>query len=308
MKEEFTYKSKEDLTKIHAVVWKPASEIKAIVQIAHGMTEHINRYEEFAKALNNQGILVCGNDHLGHGKSVIDENHLGYFAKKNGRDVLVDDVVTLTNIMQVRYPNTPYYILGHSMGSFIVRNYITSYSNRLAGCILIGSAQHSKLKMNLGKQLAKTTQFYHHGWFYRSPLLYKMTTGNYYKKFEEGMQNHLCWLTTNNEIIETYKNDPLSNFKFTCNGYYTLFDLIKGACSKKRAKKINKDLPMFIMTGKDDPVGRLGKDIYKIEKLYKKVGIKDVRIKVYNGMRHEVLNEVQNVVPITDIVNFINKI
>lgn len=308
MKEEITYKSSDGLTNIHAVIWKPSTEIKAILQISHGMVEHINRYEEFANTLNRNGILVAGNDHLGHGQSVIDKDHYGYFAKTNASKIVVEDVHSLTQILKNNYPNIPIILLGHSMGSFIARNYITTFSEDIQGCILIGSGYQSVFKMTMAKIITKITQFYHHGWFYRSPFLYNITTGSYHKKFEEGKTIPDCWLTTNLEAIELHRKDPLSQFRFTCNGYYTLFDLIQKATSKKYAKMIRANLPVLMLSGKDDPVGNFGKDIYKINKLYKGVGLQNITFKLYNGMRHELINEKENVLPISDIINFINKI
>lgn len=307
MKEEITYKSNDGVTNIRAVIWKPTTEVKAIVQISHGMVEYIDRYATFAASLNKRGILVCGNDHLGHGHSVIDTNHLGYFAKKDSDKILVEDLHTLTNIMKEQYANIPIFILGHSMGSFIVRNYINIYSEDIKGACIVGSGFKSKAVMNFAIVLSYLTQFYHHGWFYRSPLLYKLTNGSFHKKFEEGKENPLCWLTSDMNIINEYRANPLSKFRFTCNGYKTLFVLIKKSCTKKLAKNIRKDLPLLILSGKDDPVGNFGKSIYKLEKFYRKIGIKKISMKLYNGMRHEIINERNNVLPITDIINFIEK-
>ncbi len=307
MKEEITFKSKDELTNIRGVIWAPVGEVKAIVQISHGMVEYIDRYEKFALSLNKRGILVCGNDHLGHGHSVTSANNLGYFAKKKADEILVEDLHTLTNIIKKRYPDKKIFLLGHSMGSFIARNYITKYSSDIAGSIVVGSGYKSQALMNFSLVLTWLTQVYHHGWYYRSPLLYKLTNGSFHKKFEEGNSNPLCWLTTDMNIINEYRRNPLSKFRFTCNGYYTLFTLIKKACRKKYAKMIRKDLPLLILSGKDDPVGNFGKDIKKIENLYRSVGINSISIKLYNGMRHEILNETNNVLPITDIINFIEK-
>lgn len=307
MKQEITYKSQDGLTDIHAIIWKPTTPVVAILQLSHGMVEHISRYESTALELNKHGILVCGNDHLGHGNSITEVKNYGYFCQKNQDTVLVNDLHKLTKIIKNDYPNVPNFLLGHSMGSFIVRNYIEKYSEDINGTIIVGSGYKSGIVTSFAKFATWITQFYHHGWYYRSPFLYKQTNGGFSKRFEEGKDNPFCWLTTNQVVIDDYKNDPLSKFRFTCNAYYGLFTLIKKSCQKKLCKKIRKDLPILILSGKDDPVGDFGKGIYKIEKLYKSVGLKDVKIKLYNGMRHEILNEENRILVLNDIINFIKE-
>lgn len=302
MKKEITYKSKDNITDIHASIWIPDGEIKCILQISHGMLEHIDRYDEFAENLNKKGILVCGNDHLGHGLSVIDKEHYGYFASKNARQILINDVYELTTIIKKDYPNIPYFMLGHSFGSFIARNYLTSYSESLTGIIITGTAHHSKLKLIFAKCLTKIISFYKTGPFYRSKFLYKCTTGNYKKYFKNNENN--SWLTKDKDYLVNFIKDPRCTFKFTCNGYHTMFDLILH--SNDKYKKIKKDLPILLLSGKDDPVGNFGKSITKINKIYKKRGLTNVKYKIYNGLRHALLNEVEKVIVINDITQFIN--
>lgn len=306
MKNELTYKSQDNITDIHAVIWTPTLPVKAIVQMSHGMIEHIERYDNLAQELNKYGILFCGNDHLGHGLSVVDKDHYGYFAAKNSDKILVDDVHTLTTKMKEQYPTVPYFLIGHSMGSFIARNYMQHYSEDIDGAIIVGSGYKSQITMIIGKIIVAVISFYNHGSFYRSKFLHKLTTGNFAKKFEDGEKNPDCWLTTNEKILKDFANDQLSKFNFTCNAYSALFTLLKNACNKSKNKTIRKNLPILILSGKDDPVGDFGKGLYKIEKLYKKTGLNDITIKQYNGMRHEVLNEKEKIFVINDILQFIN--
>lgn len=302
MKKEITYKSLDGLTDIHAVIWEPTTQITAILQISHGMIEHILRYENFANELNKQGILVCGNDHLGHGYSIVDKDHYGYFAEKNADNILVNDLYTLTQTIKKTYPNIPYFLLGHSMGSFIARNYIAKYSKELNGALIVGTGYHSNIEMTGAQILTSIIQFYKRGWFYRSKYIENKTNGGYYKHFENNA-NHNCWLTNDKKVILEYENDPKNQFRFTCNGYYTIFTLIKSA--NKNYKSIDKSLPIILLAGKDDPVGNFGKDITKIYEDYKKQGL-NVKMKIYNNMRHEILNELNKVIVYNDIINFIN--
>lgn len=307
MKREITYKSKDNKTDIHAIIWEPIGEIKGILQISHGMIENISRYENFAMQLNKNGILVCGNDHLGHGLSVIDKKHYGYFTKNNGDKVLVDDLYSLTEIIKQEYPNIPYFILGHSMGSFILRNYIRYYGTNIDGAIIVGSGYKNKVTINTAILVTNLIAKIHLDEFYRSEFIYKMTTGNYWKYFKEGKTNKNCWLTKNEEVIAEFGKNPLMDFKFTCNGYKWMFKLIKNSCDIEFNKKINKDLPLFILSGDQDPVGNFGKDIEIIKNMYKDVGIKYVDVKLYKDMRHEILNEVNNSEVILDIVSILNE-
>lgn len=304
MKNYIKYKSQDNITEINAVIWTPTVPIKAIVQISHGMIEHIERYDEFANFLNTNGILVCGNDHLGHGSSIMDNNPQGYFAKKDAQNILIEDLYSLTKILKKDYPNVPYFLLGHSMGSFIARNYLAKYSSVLNGALILGTGYQNNFKLNLAIILSYITQFYHRGWFYRSPMLENLTIGKYHKFFPE--KDRHCWLTTDKNKKDNYNRDIKTNFKFTCNAYLTLFRLIKMTNNKKNIKNINNDLPIILLSGKDDPVGNFGKDIYKINDIYKKRGLKNIKMKLYNNMRHEIINEHDRIIVYNDILNFIN--
>lgn len=304
MFKEFTYPSNDNITDIHACMWIPSGEVNAILQVEHGMIEYIKRYANFAEILNNAGILVCGSDHLGHGESVIDKNHYGYFASVRGDKILIEDSHDLTKLVKREYPTTPYYLLGHSFGSFLVRNYITKYTDEVNGAIIMGSAYQNPIKMNLAIAFTAIHQFFHHGWFYRSNTLNNLTIGKLHLFFEEKTPD--CWLTRNEEVLKSYKNDPLCNFKFTCNGYLNMFRLIRDANRKKYIKKINNNFPILIVSGKDDPVGNFGKRIEQMNELYRSANITNIKLKIYNNMRHEILNEPERIIVINDIINFIN--
>jgi alpha-beta hydrolase superfamily lysophospholipase len=303
MVNEINYPSKDGLTQIHAVMWVPTTKVNAILQIEHGMIEYIKRYENIVDIFNEAGILVCGEDHLGNGESVIDKDHYGYIATKRGDKLLVDDAITLTNRVKEKYPNVPYYILGNSLGSFIARNSVALNDN-INGLIIMGSAYKSPFAMNLAIIETAIIQFYHHGWFYKSKFLKNKTVGKLYKYFEE--KNDDAWRTKDEQVLLKVKNDPLLNFDYTCNGYLNMFRLVKNANKKRTYKKVNKDLPILIISGKDDPIGDFGKSVSKVNDFYKKCKFTNVKFKLYNGLRHELLNEVEKIIVINDIVNFIN--
>lgn len=302
MRKDITYKSKDNITDIHATIWVPTTNIKAIVQISHGMVEHKDRYEALALHLNEQGFLVCANDHLGHGDSVIDKEHYGYFAAKDSANILVEDTYTLTKTVKEEYPNIPYFILGHSFGSFIIRNYIQKYSNEIDGVILSGTANHSKIKMIFAKCLAGIISLYKGGPFYRSKYLEKTTTGNFNKYFKSNIK--FCWLTKDYKFLEDYGKDPKCRFKFTINAYQTMFTLIKNA--NNNYKNVRKDLPILLLSGKDDPVSNFGKSIIDLNNFYKKKKLTNVKYKIYNGLRHLIFDETEKVIVINDLVQYIN--
>lgn len=302
MRKDITYKSKDNITDIHATLWIPTTEIKAIIQLSHGMLEHRDRYEDLALHLNQQGFLVCANDHLGHGDSVIDKDHLGYFAAKDAANILVDDTYSLTKIVKEEYPNIPYFVIGHSFGSFVMRNYLPKYSNEIDGVILTGTANHGKLKMIFAKTVAGIISFYKGGQFYKSKYLEKATTGRFNKYFKSNIK--FCWLTKDYAYLEDYGKDPKCRFKFTINAYQTMFTLIKNA--NNNYKNVRKDLPILLLSGKDDPVSNFGKAITDLNDFYKKQKFTNVKYKIYNGLRHLLFNETEKVIVINDLVQFIN--
>ena len=306
MRKDFYYKSKDEKTNIHAIVWEPETQPKLIIQIVHGMCDYAARYEEVALYFNRAGAIVCAEDHLGHGNSVVDSKHYGYFADKNSTDILIEDTHELTKIMREKYPRTPYFVIGHSMGSFILRNYLTKYGKELRGAIIMGTGNISSFKCLYAKFVTRIIKTFKGGWMYRSRFMYNKTIGNNAKYFEE--KNPCCWLTRDYKIIEKYERDPLCRFRFTLNANYTLFDLIQKSNKKKLIKQIPKNLPILFTSGKDDPVGNFGKGVEKASKKYIANGLTNIKIKLYNNMRHELFNELEKELVYGDIIQYINNI
>ena len=304
-KEEFYYDSADGKTKIRAVRYTPEKTIKGILQIAHGMVEFIDRYDEFAKYLCDKGYVVTGNDHLGHGSSVLSKNDWGYFAENDGYLKVIEDVKTLHDITKELHPNVPYYLLGHSMGSFICRAYIARYGDDLSGAIVMGTGQQNAATLAFGKAFTKLVAKFK-GWRYRSKAINALVLGSNNKRWEPS-NTHCDWLSKNSESVGKYINDPRNSFVFTTNGFYNLFMMIGEVIDIDKIKKIPKTLPILIVSGQDDPVGKFGKDPQELTKIYKDVGIKDVELKLYENDRHEILNELDREVVFNDIYNWLEK-
>ena len=289
MKQEFFYPSKDERTQIHAIEWIPEGEVRGVLQIAHGMVEFIDRYDRFASFMASQGFYVVGNDHLGHGKSVTDESQLGYFAKHNGNFTVLIDMERLRKIAQKKYPDAPYFILGHSMGSFYVRQFIEKFGKGLAGAIVMGTGYQPIATLDLAIGLTAAFQKARGGHF-RSSIINNMALGAYNAKFEPGRTKN-DWLTKDEAIVDAYEANPLNQFMFTVNGYYNMFRGMRYSVRPKNLEKIPKDLPILVVSGEEDPVGDFGQGPRIVAETYQKTGIQDVTLKLFPGDRHEILNE-----------------
>ncbi len=289
MKQEFYYPSSDKETSIHAVAWVPEQEIKAVLQISHGMVEYIDRYDAFASWLSKRGIYVTGNDHLGHGKSIISEENYGFFHEPDGNRCVIEDIQRLRERTEERLPGVPYFMLGHSMGSFLLRQYVLKHGRGLAGAVIMGTGDKGRLLLEAGQLLCRIFAMVK-GWHYRSRFIDSLGLGSYNKKFEPS-ESKKEWVTSDAEIRKTYEEDPLCSFTFTLNGYYQMFEGMKKISGKKSAIRIPRTLPILLVSGKEDPVGDFGKAVEKIFHQYQQAGIKDVTMKLYDHDRHEVLNE-----------------
>ena len=289
MKQEFYYPSKDGLTQIHAIEWIPETKVRAVLQIAHGMVEFIDRYDRFATFMASQGFYVVGNDHLGHGKSVTDESQLGYFAKHDGNFCVLGDMQQLREDTQKKYPDVPYFLLGHSMGSFLARQFIEKFGEGLSGAIIMGTGYQPTATLDLGIALTGVLQKARGG-HYRSAMINNTTLGSYNAKFEPGRTKN-DWLTKDEAIVDAYEANPLNQFMFTVNGYYNLFRGIRYAQRQENLDKIPKSLPILVVSGANDPVGEFGKGPKIVAQTYRDTGIKDVTLKLFENDRHEILNE-----------------
>ncbi len=303
----FSFQSNNGKTAIHGVKWMPENgECRAILQIVHGMVEYIERYRPFAEYLTQQGILVVGHDHLGHGASVNREEEWGYFAEEPS-NMLVADIHKLRVKMQKEYPSVPYFMLGHSMGSYMLRKYLCIHHRNLAGAVIMGTGYVPDATLRFGLGLCKIVAGLR-GWDYRSKFLQSLAYGRPYRKYDlYGKNYENSWLTKDVEIVKNYYADPRCTFLFTANGYYGLMEAILYDNQKKNVGKVPKELPLFIVSGAKDPVGDFGRGVKKVCQMYQEAGIRDLTCKLYEDDRHEILNETDRLQVYADICRWIQE-
>lgn len=288
-KEEFTFDSRDGKTKLHAVRWVPEGKVVCILQIVHGMAEYIERYEELARYLGEKGILVTGDDHLGHGKSVPEGGIYGYFCEQDPATVVVRDVHRLKKMTQEDYPGVPYVILGHSMGSFILRNYLFRYGTGIEGAIICGTGSKSKALVMVS-QIIAAVQGVVLGDAHVSKFIDRLAFGSSNKKIADA-KTPFDWLCTDAEVVDAYIKDELCGFTFTVNGFKTLFQLLKRLNKTENLNKMPKDLPVIFISGDMDPVGDYGEGVRKAYEDFQNAGMKRISMKLYPSGRHELLNE-----------------
>ncbi len=312
-KEDIFFDSRDGKTRLHGVIWKPdcmtgehPQSPRCVLQIVHGMEEYVERYDEFARYMNRYDICVIGEDHLGHGQSVKNEKDLGYFCKDDPATVVVRDVHRLKKIVQEQLPDVPFILLGHSMGSFIVRNYICRYGTGIAGAVIMGTGTQPAAVLGAGKLLTSLIALFK-GWHHKSALIQKIGFGSYGKRIPN-LQSKNDWISANAENVKRYNADPLCGFGFTLNGFHTLFTFISRCQSKAYRKQIPQRLPLFFVAGQEDPVGNYGAGVRKAYASYQEMGIRNMEIKLYKNDRHEILNEDDRDVVSEDIYRWIIKV
>ena len=299
----FTFLSNDRKTKIHAVKWG-GENVRAVLQIAHGMTEFIERYNIFAEFLVERGYVVVGHDHIGHGESVESEKNWGFFYEENPSNILVEDMHKLRLLMQEEYPQVPYFMLGHNMGSFLLRKYLGKYD--VDGAILMGTgfvpqkktARALKLTSLIGRIRGK---------HYRSKMIKNLVFGGSFKAFDiTGKRPNKNWLTKDTDTVKAYYNEPKCTFDFTVNGYIGLFEAVHDACNQAYVNQYTKDLPILLVSGKNDPVGDMGAGVMKTYHMLETAGLSDITYKLYENDRHELLHETDKEVIFKDLYDWMD--
>ncbi len=304
IRKEAYFSSSNGVNKIRTLIWQDDEKAPVgVVQIAHGVAEHIGRYDDFARFLAENGFVVCGNDHLGHGKSIDNETDLGYVYEGDHAN-MVRDMNTLHNIMEKRHPDVPYIIFGHSMGSFLARIYAANFGDRLSGAIFCGTGQlpapvlalRDPVEMLMDKMAENSS----------APASISNLFGKLTQKMLKG-DNEFAWLSRNKENIENYIADPLCGFPYTSALTKELLILAVKASAPDWASRLPGDLRILLISGAKDPIGMNGRGVLAVSDLLVAAGI-EPEVILYPADRHEILNEEDNDKVYGDILKFLKGI
>ncbi len=289
VKNEFFYPSADGKTQIHAVEWLPDGEVLAVLQIAHGLAEYVLRYEAFAAYMTGQGFAVVGNDHLGHGQSVAPGAAPLYFGPKGSWSWVVEDIHRLQMDTGRKYPGKPYFMLGHSMGSFLLRTYLICYPGTVDAAIIMGTGHQSANMTGSGSALAKVLAL-RGAEDKPSDLVNQLVFGAYNKQFAPN-RTGFDWLSVNEENVDRYVADPLCGGKPALGLFREMMWGLAFIREMDNLKKMDVNTPVLFVAGDKDPVGGNGRGVKRVYESFREAGVVDVMLRLYPGMRHEILNE-----------------
>ena len=276
---------------LNVLLCLPEGRPRAVLQMTHGMVEYIGRYEQLACWLADRGVAAVGHDHLGHGGSVVSREEYGYFGRPDGNRLLLDDIHRVTRWAKAlpELEGLPWFLLGHSMGSFYARQYLCEYGGELQGAILMGTGWQPRAAARAGRALCHLLAAFH-GWRYRSKLVDSMAFGGYNRSFRPARTSK-DWLNRDEKEVDRYLSEERCSFRFTLNGYDGLFTALERLCDKELLARAPKDLPVLFAAGEEDPVGNFGLGVKKTAVAFRAAGMKNVACRLYPNDRHEILNE-----------------
>ena len=274
---------------VYAREWLPERPARAVIQIVHGIAEHIGRYEEIARFLSGYGFLVCGEDHLGHGRTAEGGNY-GFFAPADGWDLVVRDIRRLRELEGEKYPTLPYFLLGHSMGSFLTRTYLIAYPGTLDGAILSGTGQEPAPLVALGRALS-ALECRRLGPQGVSPLVDTLSLGAYNRRFRPN-RTSADWISRDPAAVDAYLADPLCRSKPTVSMFRDMMEGLQFIAVRDNLRKMDPSTPVLLLSGDRDPVGGMGRGVRKVQNMFLDAGCTDVTLKLYPGGRHEMFHEV----------------
>ena len=289
VKREFTFPSADGKTAIHAVEWLPEGAPRAVLQIAHGVSEYVLRYEDFAGYLTERGFAVVGNDHLAHGLSVSDGAPRLYFGPKGSWNWVVEDMEQLRKLTHRQFPNLPYFLLGHSMGSFLTRTYLIRYPGTVKAAVIMGTGWQPQAAITGGLALANAIAAVS-GENATSELVTELAFGSYNKLFAPN-RTKVDWLSADESNVDDYIADPLCGADATVGLFRQMLHGIRFNQRQSHLRQMDREMPVLFVAGDKDPVGSCGKGVRQTYDAFRSAGMRDCTLKLYPGLRHEILNE-----------------
>lgn len=305
IKENFRVPSSNGRSCLHGVIWKPEGEVRMVLQVAHGMLEHIEYYGDFACWLADRGIAVAGHDHLGHGRTAAGPEEFGFFAEKDGYVYLVKDLNRVRRYLTAQFPDLPYFLMGHSMGSFMVRRYLTAFGDGLSGAILMGTGHQPLAQVQLGLALAGMASVFL-GEDYRSGLVQKLFQGAMNQRLRP-TRTAMDWLSTDEEQVDRFVSDYYCDYLFTCSAYRDLLRMVSDAEDPRLLQRVPKELSLLLISGSEDPVGEYGKGVERACKAYRRAGVQNVELLLYPECRHELVIEKNRLQAAADTLHWMEK-
>ena len=289
VRSEFTFLSADGKTPIHAVEWLPEGPVRAVLQISHGVAEYILRYEPFAAYLTERGFAVVGHDHLGHGGSVSEGAPRLYFGPKGSWDWVVQDIYTRRCLAGKRFPGVPYFLLGHSMGSFLARTYLIRYPGTVDSAVIMGTGHMTPALVAAGR-LFVSREIHRLGETLPSDAVTKLAFGTYNRAFAPN-RTAFDWVSANQANVDAYVADPLCGGNPSMGLFREMLSGIAFITRAENIRKMNANTPILFISGAMDPVGEFGKGVRRACRSFRHAGMRDVTMKLYPGLRHEILNE-----------------
>lgn len=287
---EFTFLSTDGKTQLHGMRWEPdGGSVRAVLQICHGVAEHIARYDAFARYLNGLGIAVVGHDHLGHGLSLPEGGTPVYFGESNTWNTVVDDIYVLHQRIRLWYPDVPLCIMGHSMGSFLTRTYLIRYPGTVKAAIIMGTGWQPKAVIAGGMAVAKAVGAVV-GENGTSDLVTNLAFGAYNKLFAPN-RTSCDWLSADEGNVDAYMADPLCGADATVGLFRQMLSGIRFNQKLSNLRQMNPRIPVLFVAGEKDPVGDCGNGVRRTYQEFRRAGVQDCTLKLYPGLRHEILNE-----------------
>ena len=284
----FHYPSARDGCSIHALEWAPEGPPRGIVHLVHGISEHIGRYDETARFLAEHGFLVCGEDHLGHGRTVTDGSY-GFFAPENGWTLAARDVRALRKLEGARHPNLPYFLLGHSMGSFLTRTYLILWPGTVSGAVLMGTGQEPAPLVALGERIS-ALECRRLGPRGVSPLVHTLSLGAYNRRFRPS-RTPSDWLSRDPAEVDAFLADPLCQSRPTVSLFRDMMGGLQLIARRDQLARMDPSVPVCFLSGQEDPVGGMGRGVEQVVRMFQDAGCRDLSLHLYPGARHELFHE-----------------